>query len=114
MRVLAFFLGKAWAAELIRSDHIGSLTPQLVSALGGPPPAGAETETDEDRARLAILDALIEIGSEVHTLIVVSLVRGICGSLIWSNGVGKLGLRTRCRMVRDSALFPSLLPFEPV
>ena len=43
-----------------------------------------------------------------------SLVRGICGSLIRSNGAGKLGPRTRCRMVRASALFPGQLPFEPV
>jgi hypothetical protein len=37
------------------------------------------------------------------------LVRGICGSLIRSNGAGKLGPRMRCRMVRASALFPSQL-----
>jgi hypothetical protein len=42
------------------------------------------------------------------------LVRGICGSLIRSNGAGKLGSHSRCRMVRASALFPSELPFEPV
>jgi hypothetical protein len=42
------------------------------------------------------------------------LVRGICRSLIRSNGAGRVGPRTRCRMVRAPALFPSQLPFEPV
>src|SRR5713101_7978671 len=61
-------LYKAWAAELIRSDHIDSLTPQLVAALG-----------DEDQlppgfeARLPIIDALIEIGAQVPAPIVNSL-----------------------------------------
>ena len=35
-----------------------------------------------------------------------SLVRGICGSPIRSNGAGKPGPGTRYRMVRASALFP--------
>jgi len=34
------------------------------------------------------------------------LVSGICGSLIRSNGAGKPGQRTRCRMMRASALLP--------
>jgi len=36
-----------------------------------------------------------------------SLVGGICGSLIRSNGAGNLSPRTRCRMVRASDLFPA-------
>jgi hypothetical protein len=58
-------LYKAWAAELIRSDHIESLTPQLVVALGDAdqPAVGLESE-----ARLAVLDGLVEIGAEVPAL----------------------------------------------
>ncbi|MGA3239944.1 MAG: PadR family transcriptional regulator [Bryobacteraceae bacterium] len=44
-----------------------------------------------------------------------SLVRGICGSLIRSNGAGKLGSRsrrTRCR--GGAAFFRSQLPFEAI
>jgi len=60
-------LYRAWAAELIR-DHIDSLTPQLVAALGDEDqmPSGFE-------ARLAITDALIEIGAQVPAAIVSSL-----------------------------------------
>ena len=42
----------------------------------------------------------------------ICLVRGICGSLIRSNGAGKLGSRSRCRIVRASALFSSELPLS--
>jgi hypothetical protein len=61
-------LYKAWTAELIRSDHLDSLTPQLVAALGDEdqPPSGFE-------ARLAVIDALIEIGAQVPAPIVSSL-----------------------------------------
>ena len=61
-------LYKAWAAELIRGDHIDSLTPQLLAALGDEdqPPSGFE-------ARLALIDALIEIGAQVPAPIVSSL-----------------------------------------
>ena len=45
----------------------------------------------------------------------ISLVRGICGSLIRSSGAGRVGLgsrRTRCRW--DVGFFRSQLPFEPI
>jgi hypothetical protein len=66
-------LYKAWAAELIRSDHIEGLTPQLLAALGDPPQVDAERWSEENRAQLAILDALIEIGASVPAVTVKAL-----------------------------------------
>lgn len=55
---------KAWAAQVIRQhEWQGLFTSELIDALGDlshlDPPGGAP-ETDEDRARLSILDALIQ------------------------------------------------------
>jgi hypothetical protein len=64
-------LYKAWAAELIGSDHIDSLTPQLVRALGDVDQPTASSARQS--ARLAILDALIEIGAEIPTSTITGL-----------------------------------------
>jgi hypothetical protein len=68
-------LYRAWAADIIRRDHLDSLTPQLIDAIGNLDswPAAGEDVNDEDRARFAILDALIELQADVHKSTVLAL-----------------------------------------
>jgi len=70
---------------------------------------------DLSARRLVRNNSATDVAGDLAAPLFSCLVRGICGSLIRSNGTGKVGSRSRrpkCRW--GVGLFRSQLPFEPV